>query len=49
MPDDPTHWFEFLPAEQGGVLDGNFVGKFKINKASGGYITRTGRQFRERF
>lgn len=47
LPDDPTHWFEFLPAEQGGVLDGNFVGKFRINKASGGYITRTGRQFRE--
>ena len=38
LPSDPTKWFEFLPDNQGGVLDGNFVGKFRINKASGGYI-----------
>lgn len=47
LPADPTKWFEFLPADQGGVLDGNFVGKFRINKAAGGYITTTGRVFRE--
>ena len=47
LPSDPTKWFAFLPVDQGGVLDGNFVGKFRINKASGGYITTTGRELRE--
>lgn len=47
LPSDPTKWFEFLPANQGGVLDGNFVGKFKVHTSSGGYITTSGRVLRE--
>ena len=47
LPSDPTTWFEFLPADKGGVLDGNFVGKMLIHTSSGSTITTTGRKMRE--
>lgn len=47
LPQDPTKWFEFLPADQGGVLDGNYVGRFRIYTSNGSSITTTGRTLRE--
>ncbi len=47
LPADPRTWFEFLPPEQGGVLDGNLVGKFYVRTSSGGTKTITGRELRE--
>ena len=46
LADDPTTWFEFLPKEKGGLLDGDFIGKMLIHTNTG-TITRTGRQMRE--
>lgn len=48
LPQDPTTWFEFTPVDQGGVYDGNFLRKVKINKADGSFISTSGRTLREK-
>ena len=53
LSDNPSNWFTFLSAEQGGVLDGNYIGKMLIDgnskyiNNSGKSVTITGRVIRE--
>jgi len=53
LSNNPLNWFTFLGADQGGILDGNYIGKMLIDgnssyvNNSGKTVTITGRVIRE--